>query len=312
MTSKELCEAINASLFVPITEDLGKQLLEVTKALIPSMEITDVDNCSRAFFRKEVSPSYKGKFKTHYKSTYGEDLKLPDIAFVVIETCQVLLMLESDSVAEDLKAKCSLIVRNNAIWRKGDWYGVLCPSWIEAMYSSFSKHNNMVFSDYNNYDSLLSAIVPHSNWSNTGMNINESATYNKLRSLCTAVMRGRVSAFADTAAYKNLRSPFAKVYLLVSNMVQQWQWKYIDSSPVKRIADALGDDAKKRKSLSKIADEVISELPKSSIVIPNEKSSVLLSIISKGRNSELDGRQFSVLEMGVYLYYELLLETYND
>lgn len=312
MTSKELCEAINANLFVPIKEDFGKQLLEVEKSLIPSMNVDDVDNCSRAFFKNEVSVSYKGKFKTQYKNTYSEELKLPAIAFVVLETCQVLLLLESDSVADDLKAKSSLIVRNNAIWSKGNWYDVLCSSWIEAMYSSYFEYNNRVFSNYNSFDSLLKAIVPHSNWNNTGMNINDPATYNSLRSLCTVVVRERVSAFADAAAFKNVSSPFARVYLLVSKMVKEWQWKYIDSSPVKMIVDAMGNDAKKRKSLSKIADEVKSELPTSSIVLPAEKSSVLLFRISDGRNYELDRKQFNVLEFGVYLYYELFLETYND
>ena len=312
MTSNEICEAINASLFVPITEDLGKQLLEVTKTLIPSMETVDVDNCSRAFFRKEVSPSYKGKFKTQYKSTYGEELKLPDIAFVVLETYQVLLLLQSDSVDDNLKAKCSLIVKNNAIWRKGDWYDVMCPSWIEMMYSYYQKHGNRAFIGYYGYDSLLKAVVHSSSWSNTGMDLNDPKTYNSLRNLCTSVVRGRIGAFSKTPAFNNLRSPYARVYLLVCNMVKEWQWKYIDTSPVKRIIDTLGDDAKKRKSLSKIVEEVKGELPTNSIVAPNEKSSVLLSRCSSGKNSELDGKQFSVLELGVYLYYELLLETYND
>lgn len=312
MTSNELCEAINASLFVPMTEDLGKQLLEVTKTLIPSMETVDVDNCSRAFFRKEVSPSYKGKFKTQYKSTYGEELKLPDIAFVVLETYQVLLLLQSDSVEDNLKAKCSLIVKNNAIWRKGDWYDVMCPSWIELMYSYYQKHGNRAFTGYNGYDSLLKAVVHSSSWNNTGMDLNDPKTYNSLRNLCTSVVRGRIGAFSKTPAFKNLRSPFSRVYLLVSKMVKEWQWKYIDNSPVKRIIDALGDDAKKRKSLSKIVEDVKGELPTNSIVVPNEKSSVLLSKCSGGKNSELDGKQYSVLEFGIYLYYELLLETYND
>ena len=57
---------------------------------------------------------------------------------------------------------------------------------------------------------------------------------------------------------------------------------------------------------------VFGEFPANSIVAPNEKSSVLLSRCSSGNNSELDGKPFSVLELGVYLYYELLLETYND
>lgn len=312
MTSKELCYAINASLFVPISEDLASQLLDVAKKLVTNMDMNDVDNCSLAFFKHEISPSYKGKFKTQYKSTYGGDLNVPDVVFSILGTCQVLLFLQTESVNNDLKAKAALIVRNNAILRKGDWYGTLCPIWIESMYTYYPKYGNKVFTDINDYDSLLKAVVPHRTWSNTGLDINDSKTYNSLRHLCASVVRGRVSSFANTAAFKNLSNPFSRVYLLVSKMIKDWQWKYIDASPVKTIMAVLGNDSKKRKVLGKIVDDVKKELSASMIVIPKEKSSVLLSRIADDRNSEIDGRQFSVLEFGVYLFYELLLETYND
>lgn len=312
MTSKELCENINSCLYVPISEDLADRLLEVITNLVADLDANDVDICSRAFFKRDVSPSYEKKFKTQYNITYGEDLELPAVAFEVLEICQVLLLLQSDEVNDDLKAKYSLIVRNNAIWRKSDWYGVLCPIWIEKMYSYYPEYYRSEVKFYLNFDSLLETIVINGTWNDTGLDIYAQNTYNRLRSLCAFVMKGRVSAFSDTTAFTSLSSPFAQVYLLVVKMVRDWKWKYIEASPVKIIISVMGKNAKKRKELGKITKDVKKELPITSIVAPVEKSSVLLARVSEDCNTEIDEQRFSVLEYGVYLYYELLLETYND
>ena len=64
--------------------------------------------------------------------------------------------------------------------------------------------------------------------------------------------------------------------------------------------------------LSKIVADVQSGVAKDYIVKPNEASSILLLRINDGKNTALDDRMFSVLEFGVYLYYEMLLENFNN
>lgn len=312
MISKELCEAINVYLYIPMHDNVGERLLEVINALVTVVEMSDVHNCSRAFFRNEVCLSYKVKFQTQYKNTYGEDLVLPDVVFKVLETCQVLALLQSDDIEDELKAKTSLIIRNNAIWRKDNWNGVLCPTWIEQMYACYPKYGIKDITCNYNYDSLLQAIVPHNTWNDTDLDINVQETYNQLRSLCKSMVREQVQDFANTTDFKCIVSPFTQVYLLVSKMVAEWHWKYVDHSPVKMIIAAMGDSVNVCKMLRGIVSDLKKELSGTSVVVPKEKSSVLLFRIYEDMNMELDARKFSVLEFGVYLYYELLLENYND
>jgi len=59
-------------------------------------------------------------------------------------------------------------------------------------------------------------------------------------------------------------------------------------------------------------EEVTAVIVKEQLVTPGEGSSILLSRIVEGKNAMLDERMFSALEFGVYLYYELLLETFNS
>lgn len=311
MTSKELCEAINTSLYLPIPEELGERLIAIINAMIPDIEMKDVQACSCAFFRNEVSLPFKEKFQGQYKDTYGDDLLLPNIAFEVLETCQLLAFLNSDNIDNQLKAKASLVVRNNAIWRKGNWKDILCPLWIEKMYAYYPKYGTQGVIKYTNYDSLLKGIVPYSTIDDLNLDLNDQNVYNQLRSLCKSILEEQVRNFTRTSDFKDIDSPFTQVYWLVSKMVVEWQWKYIDASPVRRIVAAMGDKVKKRKTLCKI----VSDLKKESqfgVVSPRHKSSVLLFRLSEDKNTELDGQQFSVLEFGVYLYYELLLEYYTD
>lgn len=312
MTSKELKEAINARLFVPISEEQVGQLLEVAKVLAPEMGMEEVDNYSQSFFLKRISPSFQGWFFAHYNDMYGEGLHLPSVIFEIMEICAVMLMLESDDVDANMKSKASLIVRNNAILRKGDWTGMLCPEWIEKMYSIYTSKGNKVYKGSVSYETLIRSIVPQNTWSETGLDANDQNVYDQLRSLCTSVVRGRLSAYSNKHEFNSISSPFAQVYVLVEKMVRTWQWKYIDDSPVKRIMEVMGEKTKKRKMLGGIIEEVKTQVPNTTIFSPKEKSSILLARINDGKKSILDNRKFNVLEFGVYLYYEMLLETYND
>lgn len=312
MTSKELKEAIDAHLFVPISEELAGQLLEVAKALVPEMGMEEVDNYSQSFFLNRISPSFKGLVLSQYKEMYGEGLNLPSVIFEILEICVVLLMLESDAVDVNMKGKASLIVRNNAILRKGDWTDMLCPEWIERMYSIYPSKGSKAYKGFVSYETLIETIVPQNTWTETGLDVNEPNVYNQIRSLCTSVVRGRLGAYPNKHEFNSISSPFAQVYVLVEKMVRTWQWKYIDDSPVKRIMEVMGEKNKKRKMLGGIIEEVRTQIPNTTIFAPKEKSSILLARINDGKKSILDNRMFNVLEFGVYLYYEMLLETYND
>ena len=75
---------------------------------------------------------------------------------------------------------------------------------------------------------------------------------------------------------------------------------------------ALGENAKKRRQLGNIVADITTCLQKEQMIKPNEGSSFLLTRIAEGSNTSLDKRMFSALEFGVYIYYELLLETFNS
>lgn len=312
MTSKELREVINTHLFVPITEEVAKQLFEVAKALVPGLGVIEADTYSRAFFQNKVSPSFRTLFVKQYGNTYGEGLNLPAIVFEILETSIVLLMIESDAIDAELRGKVVLIVRNNAILRKGDWSMVLCPQWIERIYSAYPKFGGMVFNEHISNETLINKCVSQKTWGGTGLDLGDQNVYNQLRSLCVSVVRERLSDYASSSSFLSISSPFARVYVLVEKMVNQWQWKFIDASPVKRIKEAIRESAKKRKALSGIVDDIKTMVPQNIIFSPKEKSSILLARVAEEKKSSIDSRMFSVLEFGVYLYYEMLLETYND
>lgn len=73
MTSKELCEAINVNLYIPIHEDVSVQLLNVINTLCPILETNDVHNCIQAFSEKKCVRYIKESSK-HSIKTYMEKI----------------------------------------------------------------------------------------------------------------------------------------------------------------------------------------------------------------------------------------------
>lgn len=312
MESKELRSLINRHLFVPISEELVGQLLDVVSSQVPEMTAEAVTKYARAVFKNQVEWSFKNAIQTKYEEQYGESLTMPNIVFLILEGYTLRHTIQSDSVDVSAKAKFSLIVRNCAVIRKGNWDGIVCSKWLIEIYNYYGEYSKKKVVNNVAYNNLLKAVTPKAQWSETGMQITDKGVYDQIRSLCASGVRGEQNWYIRSSEFKNISSPFAKAYLLAKKMVKEWNWKYISASPVEKLRIALGEDAKKRKQLGKIVADVTTGVVKEQLLKPVEGSSLLLARIYEGKNTTMDERMFSTLEFGVYLYYELLLETFNS
>ena len=312
MESKKLTDAINIRLFVPISDEMAEQLEELVANHILGMTAETVTNYAKATFRNQVDWKFKNAIQTKYKEQYGTTLTIPNIVYLILEGYTLNQTVQSDAIDERLKAKFSLIVRNCAVARKGNWDGIVCSQWLIEIYKKYEEYSKKKVVKPVAYNSLLKAVAPKTQWSETGLEISEESVYNQIRSLCVGGVIGKLNLYVLSPEFKNVVSPYVKAYILAKKMVKEWNWKYISDSPVEKMRYALGEDAKKRKQLGKIVAEVTAEVPKEQIVKPIEGSSLLLSRLYEGKNIILDERMFSALELGVYLYYELLLETFNS
>ncbi len=303
---------INQNLFMPITEELSEHLHNVVISLVAEMDKDMVTRYAKAVLQNHVDFRFKNTVQTKYKEQYGEVLTIPDIALLILECYILRQVLRTEDKPESIKAQYSLIVRNCAVARKGKREGIVCAKWLIDIFNYYEKYSNNVEVDAVSYNSLLTSVVPNTQWNETGLEIAEPNVFNQIRSLCVVGMRGKFNAYVENHVFRNIGNPFAQVYVLVKKMVSEWKWQYVSSSPVEKLIEALGDDYKKRKMLSKIVADVQSGVAKDYIVKPKEASSILLLRINEGKNTALDDRMFSVLEFGVYLYYEMLLENYNN
>ena len=311
MGSKQLKQAIDKHLFISLDDELITQLHEVSNSMVADLDAVSVSDYVCSFMQNNVSQSFTEAFRVKYKEMYGEEVKLPAIVSVILETYVILLALQSDETEEMEKMHFSLIVRNYAVLRKGDWNRLLCQNWIMEMYSYYETYAADMVKSSIDYSQLLDAVVPSENWNDTGLDITQQAVYDQIRSLCMAGYYGRISGYIKTWAFKKLTSPFAQVYVLVCKMVKEWNWKYLSLSPVKKLIEVLGENYKRKKMLSNIVTEVLDEVQKEQLCVPDEESSVLLARVHNNRPIAIDSKMFTVLEFGVYIYYEMLLETIN-
>lgn len=312
MESKELRSFINSYLFVPISEELAGQLQAVIATQIPEMTAETVTKYAKSVFKNQEDWTFKNAIQTKYKELFGESLTMPNIVYLILEGYALRLTVQSDTIDESSRAMFSLIVRNCAVTRKGNWDGIVCSKWLIEIYEYYEEYGKKKVINNVAYNDLLKAVLPKTQWVDTGMEMSEKAVYDQIRSLCASGIRGKQSWYISSQEFKSISSPFVKVYLLAMKMVKEWNWKYISESPIEKMRVALGEDAKKRKQLGKIVPDITTGVAKEQIVNPIEGSSILLARIAVGKNTMLDERTFTALEFGVYLYYELLLETYNS
>lgn len=309
MGSKDLKRVINQYLFAPLSDELVELLHDIALMMTENIDTGKVETYARSFFFNEASYQFQYPFNQKFKEKYGEGLQLPTIVYVILEMYVIGLCIDSDTMNVSLKNKFSLIVKNTAVLRKGNWKGIVCPDWVLKVYNYSNQNRCKTINCTQSFSQLINAVVPCNNWAETGLDIMGQEVYNQIRGLCAAGVRGRVASYVNNDEYKSLDNPFACVYVLVIKMVKEWNWKYIETNPVKKLNEVLGNEAKKRKNLNNIADDIRNRVNSSYLIKPTMKSSILLKRVNDGTKSKIEGTKFSALEFGVYLYYEMLLET---
>lgn len=311
MKSRDLSCVINRYLFIPIGDDLVENLHVVAVSMAAELTVENVAPYVEAVFHNKPYFKFVNQFRSKYEETFDNKLSLPAIVYIVLLVYVLRMALQVKELSEDTKIKISLVVRNYSVLKKGNWGGLHCQEWLKDLYAYYESHSCKTVGPVG-YTDLLNAVVPKIQWSETGMAIDKKEVYDQLRSLCAAGIRGKANSYVESTAFKNLSSPFAKVYMLAYHMAYEWNWKYISKSPVNKMAEVLGEDRKRKKKLSKIVDEVIEEITADNVLIPDASSSVLLKRIFDRTPCAADGYMFSALEFGVYLYYEMLLLSINN
>ena len=311
MESKELTIAINKHLFVPVSDDLVTNLQVVIENYVTELTSELVTKYAKAIFNNQVDWNFRNVIQIKYEELFGSSLIIPNIIYLILEGYTLKQMILSDLVDVNSKAKFSLIVRNCAVIRKGDWNGIVCSKWLIYTYEYYGEFcKNKVINNVE-YDSLLKAVVSKTQWEDTCLEIENKSIYEQIRSLCASGIRGKLNCYTKSQEFVNISSPYTKAYLLAKKMVKEYSWKYISESPVNKLRNALGENAKKRKQLGKIIAEMTAEIDKEQLVKPSEGSSILLSCIIDG-GGEMNEKMFSALEFGIYVYYEFQLESFNN
>lgn len=311
MTGNELKRVLDTQLFVPIDSSAAGMLHDVSVHMADELDIAAAENLVFGFLEDCVIFRFKQSFREKCMEFYGQIPNIPTVVYTILELYVIRLALLSEVVDDNEKVQISLVVRNAAILKKGKWQGVMCQEWLSEIFEYADSHKQKPIMT-KPYNELIDAVISSNDWDESGLDISQKDIYIQLRSLCVAGMRGKVNSYIRGAEFKSLSSPFVQTYVIVKNMINDWQWKYVEQSPVNKLVDILGKDVKKRKNLGNITNEIRIGLPATQMIKPKMKSSILLKKIYNGNPSGIDGMMFTSLEFGVYLYYELLLETYED
>lgn len=311
MTSDNLKRVIDTQLFVPIDHDEADQLHEVSVQIADKLDVETAENLVLGFLKGDVIYDFKQSFRKKWLELYGQILNVPTMIYTILELYVIRLSILSEVVTDCEKVKISFAVRNAAILKRKKWQEVMCHEWLMEIFTYADNHKQQPIKTQP-YNVLIDAVMSSNYWTESGLDFSQNDIYIQLRSLCVAGMREKVNSYVGGTEFKSLSGPFVKTYMIVQRMINDWKWMYIEPSPVSKLIEILGKDVKKKRNLSNISNDIRTSLSATQIIIPKMKSSVLLKKLYDGDSSEIDDMMFSSLEFGVYLYYELLLETYKD
>lgn len=312
MGNDDLMCAINAHLFIPLDGKIIERLQYNVMQLLLEADINMVEDCTYSFFINVVSPDFRNSFDMNYQKLYKDSLFLPDIVYVILEIFFVRKCIEADDISANVRRKYSCVVRNFAVLLKGRWSNLKCSDWVIGMYKysnvdiDKSKHTGTPS------QSFLNSILPYDNWDDTGLDISNINIFRQIHDLCIVATKNHFNNFIDSFAFLKYSSPFVRVYMLFCKMMNNYDWKYLSIEPPKIIISTMGKASTEKKKFRRIVDIIRNELNSDDLYKPTMKSSVLLRKVFSNYHCGIEECMFSVLEFGIYLYYELLLESYND
>ena len=105
------------------------------------------------------------------------------------------------------------------------------------------------------------------------------------------------------------KSLYVKVYEYLSEVIEQTNWLFMKNDVKQLLTEIISEEEQKKQAT---IEGIVNELMKVGVKLPYEtleESSLLLKYIKKDPIPvELKNKRLTVMEFGVYVYYEILLE----
>lgn len=306
-----LQELLNEVVVTPYDPKIIERLTEICNNIAEETTVDDIDGYVKAFVYNKPDMDFKQLVEENYAEKYPEEetIDLPPIFSIVLAQYIAFASITQYMDGRN-QATASLILMNHLLFRKGSLSRLILPNHIKEMLSKIdvfilNQDKIVVNGEFKIMKELLSEpnyLDEHYQEADVKAEVRKMAktTYLYQQQLIVGKYKGRTE-----------KKPYEKTYNFVLELLKHTPWKFINNDVVALLRQVLTEEGQKKTAT---IDSIVKELVEAGVELPYdtlEQSSLLLNYVQSGGNNvsqELKNRRLTVMEFGIYIYYELLLE----
>lgn len=306
-----LQELLNEVVVTPYDPKIIDCLTEICNEIAEATSVDDIDGYIESFVYNKPDMDFKHSVEEKYAEKHPEEesIDLPPI-FAIVLAQYIAIASITQYMDERDQSTASLILMNYLLFRKGSLTRLILPNHIKEMLSKIdvyiaNQDNIVVDGEYGKMKELLSDpdyLDTHYQEADIKADVRKMAKTSYLYQQQLIV--GKYKGISD-------KKPYEKTYGFLLELLKHTPWKFTNNDVVHLLRLVLTEEEQKKTAT---IESIVKELVEADVELPYdtlEKSSLLLNYVQSGEKEvpqELKNRRLTVMEFGIYIYYELLLE----
>lgn len=300
---------LNEVVVTPYDAKITSQLATVCDAMAEEVSVYNIDRYIQSFVFNKPDWELKKEVEEKYAEMFPEEEKLilPPLFAIVLAQNMTFDAVTNKMVGQD-RAVASLILMNYMLYRKGSLTRLILPNHIAEMFFKLddfiSEKDTIGKGDelkcIGNILSTPDYLIEHYNQDEVRKEVREMAK------MATLYKR---QAIIEKYRKQRTKSLYVKVYEYLSEVIEQTNWLFMKNDVKQLLTEIISEEEQKKQAT---IEGIVNELMKVGVKLPYEtleESSLLLKYIKKDPIPvELKNKRLTVMEFGVYVYYEILLE----
>lgn len=305
---------LNEVVVTPYDSDITSRLAAVCDAMADDVLVDNIDRYIVSFVFNKPDWDVKKEVEKKYAEMYPEEdaLVLPPLFAIVLSQYITIVAISSKLEGMD-QATSSLILMNYMLYRKGSLTRLILPSYISRMYF---KLDDYIYSqdriDTSGEQQHLEKLLAQPNF--LAERYDDEDVKREVREIAKMAVLYKRQAIITEYRSKHKTNSFVKVYEYFYDVVEQTKWLFMKNNVKQLLQEIISEDEQKKQAT---IEGIVNELIKANVSLPYgkiEESSLLLRYVNgdEAIPDEIKSKRLTVMEFGVYVYYELLLEHIID
>lgn len=303
---------VNRSYIIPIAEEQREIIWECCQKLIAEITVEKFEQLCMSFLFGKADFTITTEIM-EAAAEQSVSVRIPQALNKNVAQYIIGAVFVSEDVDDEIKAECSLALRNVLLAIKSEQIHVPYPDYLQNGVEFYDNHyNSMAKIKTPNLFKLMPEILQADSIDDV-QNIDLKDCFEEIQYYCRICARKQYEKQMDCIAQKcqDIVNSFEKAFYIAEKLSNQ-DWTYVDENPIGSIRRLLTVRNTKAE-MQRIKDEVTN----GNVYYQPESihaSSILLQYLASNQDclNFLDNVKFSPLEFAVALYYEFVFELKQE